>query len=300
MRPGNALNPLVMLATGVHAQPGVYAILLGSGVSTAAGIPTGWGVVKELVRRAAAAQDPDDLDAGPRAVETDESIELWWGQHGDGGPLGYSNLLASLAPAPAARQALLAGFFEPTEDDADAGLKVPTPAHRAIAGLAKRGYVRVILTTNFDRLMERALEEAGVLPQVLSRPEAAGTITPLPHAGVTVVKLHGDYADLLMRNTVDELGEYPGEWNALLARIFDEYGLVISGWSAESDTALVAVMEKIASRRYPLYWVVWTPRSPGFVRNFVPRAACNSHVLVPGMAVATDPLAVTVPFNTDA
>lgn len=114
--------------------------------------------------------------------------------------------------------------------------------------------MRVILTTNFDRLMERALEEAGVLPQVLSRPEAADTITPLPHASVTVVKLHGDYADLLMRNTVDELGEYPEEWNALLARIFDEYGLVIAGWSAESDTALVAAMEKIASRRYPLYW----------------------------------------------
>lgn len=250
----NALDPLVMLATGVYAQPGVYAMLLGSGVSTAAGIPTGWGVVKELVRRAAAAQDPDDPNAGPEAVDTDESIELWWGQHGDSEPLGYSNLLASLAPTPAARRALLAGFFEPTEDDADAGLKVPTPAHRAIASLAKRGYVRVILTTNFDRLMERALEEAGVLPQVLSRPEAAGTITPLPHASVTVVKLHGDYADLLMRNTVDELGEYPEEWNALLARIFDEYGLVISGWSAESDTALVAAMEEIASRRYPLYW----------------------------------------------
>jgi len=210
-------------------------------------------------------------------VETDESIELWWGQYGDGGPLGYSNLLASLAPAPAARRALLAGFFEPTVDDADAGLKVPTRAHRAIAGLAKRGYVRVILTTNFDRLMERALEEAGVLPQVLSRPKAAGTITPLPHAGVTVVKLHGDYADLLMRNTVDELGEYPKEWNALLARIFDEYGLVISGWSAESDTALVAAMEKIASRRYPLYWD--RRSSKGEVANRV--LALHKGVIIP-------------------
>lgn len=243
-----------MLATGMHTQPGVYALLLGSGVSSAAGIPTGWGVIKELIRRAAAAQDPDDPDAGPRAVETDAAVEQWWAYHGDAEPLGYSNLLAALAPTPAGRRALLAGFFEPTEEEADAGLKVPTPAHHAIAQLAKRGYVRVILTTNFDRLIERALEEAGVPPQVLSRPGGTAAITPLPHAGVTVVKIHGDYSDLLMRNTVEELSVYPEEWNSLLARIFDEYGLLVSGWSAGSDHALVAAMERITSRRYPLYW----------------------------------------------
>lgn len=243
-----------MLAMGMHAHPGVYAVLLGSGVSSAAGIPTGWSVVKDLVRRAAAAHDPDDPDAGARASETDAAVELWWKQHGDGQPLGYSNLLGSLAPTPAARQALLAGFFEPTDEDADAGLKVPTQAHHAIAHLAKRGYVRVILTTNFDRLMERALEEVGVPPQVLSRPEGTAAMTPLQHAGVTVIKIHGDYADLLMRNTVEELSEYPDVWKSLLARTFEEYGLVVSGWSAESDNALVAAMERITSRRYPLYW----------------------------------------------
>ena len=39
--PVNAFDPLVMLATGLHAKPGVYAVLLGSGVSTGADIPTG-------------------------------------------------------------------------------------------------------------------------------------------------------------------------------------------------------------------------------------------------------------------
>ena len=42
------------------------------------------------------------------------------------------------------------------------------------------------MTTNFDRLMERALEEAGIPPQVLSRTEATGAINPLPHAGADV------------------------------------------------------------------------------------------------------------------
>ncbi|GIH97672.1 hypothetical protein Psi01_83020 [Planobispora siamensis] len=84
-----------MLATGMHAQPGVYALLLGSGVSTGAGIPTGWGVVQELTRQLITASDPTAADA------TAAEPEQWWQDNGDGSPLGYSNLLAALAPTPA-------------------------------------------------------------------------------------------------------------------------------------------------------------------------------------------------------
>lgn len=247
----NALEPLAVVATGVHAQPGVYALLLGSGVSTGAGIPTGWGVVQALVTRLATATHPDD-QAAVEAARNDP--EQWWVEHGDGAALGYSNLLAALGPTPAARRALLAGFFEPTDNDVTDGLKVPSAAHRAIAQLVKRGYFRVILTTNFDRLMEKALEDVGVSPQVLARAEAVAGLTPLPHAPVTIVKLHGDYADLDMRNTLEELSTYPPAWDALLDRVFDEYGLLVSGWSADWDTALVAALERTPSRRYPLYW----------------------------------------------
>lgn len=249
--PSSALDPLAMLATGIDTQPGVYGLLLGSGVSTGAGIPTGWGVVQSLIRRLAAATEPQDATAPDRAAQDPEG---WWAEHGDGAPLGYSNLLAAVAPTPAARRALLAGFFEPDEDDTADGLKVPSPAHRAIANLVKRGLVKVIVTTNFDRLTERALEDAGVPPQVLSRPEAVAGLTPLPHAPATVIKLHGDYAELDMRNTLEELTDYPPAWDTLLDRVFDEYGLLISGWSADWDKALVAALQRTKTRRYPLYW----------------------------------------------
>jgi hypothetical protein len=248
---GAVLDGLSMLALGVHSQPGGYALLLGSGVSTGAGIPTGWGVVTSLVEKLAAAGSPEDSEAADAAAKDPEA---WWHEHGDGKPLGYSNLLAAAAPTPAARQGVLATFFEPTDEQARDGLKVPSTAHRAIAELARRGDIRVIVTTNFDRLMERALEEAGIPPQVVSRPEAVDGMTPLQHARVTVIKLHGDYADLQMRNTVDELATYPPAWDGLLDRVFDEYGLCVSGWSADWDHALVAALTRARSRRYPLYW----------------------------------------------
>lgn len=241
------LSPLAMLATSMHAQPGVYALLLGSGVSTGAGMPTGWGVVRDLVRKVAAQEDPgtvDDAHADP---------EEWWRAH-HGEDLGYSSLLDSLAPTAAARQGLLAGYFEPTEEERGEGVKIPSKAHRAIAQLVKQGYIKVIITTNFDRLIEQALEAEGVAPQVISRPEAVAGMQPLPHASSTVIKLHGDYKDQGSLNTADELASYPDQWTSLLERVLDEYGLVISGWSADWDTALVSVMEASPNRRYPLYW----------------------------------------------
>jgi hypothetical protein len=239
------LDPAIMLATSMHAQPGVYAVLVGSGISRSSGIPTGWGIVEELVKRVAA-------QSGSSLAEGDSPEDWWLEQHGV--PLGYSSLLAALAPTPATRQGLLAPFFERTSEDPSDVAKRPTAAHRALAQLVKRGAVRVIVTTNFDRLIEQALTEVGIEPQVISRPDAVSGMAPLAHAPATVVKLHGDYLDVESLNTAEELASYPDAWNKLLEQIFDEYGLVVSGWSADWDTALVSAMERTPARRYPLYW----------------------------------------------
>jgi hypothetical protein len=50
------VDPIVSLAFSMHNAKGVYALLLGSGVSTSAGIPTGWGVVTDLIEKLAAVQ----------------------------------------------------------------------------------------------------------------------------------------------------------------------------------------------------------------------------------------------------
>lgn len=240
-----SLDPRVTLATALATQKGVYALLLGSGVSTGAGIPTGWGVVEALVRRVAAAEGD--------ALASDTNWEEWWAQH-HGEDLGYSSLLAQLASTAPARRALLAGFFEPTPEDLEQKQKVPSPAHKAIASLIARGAIRVVITTNFDRLLEHALVTEGVMAQVISTDSDVAGMEPLPHARATIIKLNGDFTSLDQRNTVDELSQYPEATTALLARVLDEYGLIISGWSGDWDTALVAAVKASANRRYPLYW----------------------------------------------
>ncbi|MEV0642427.1 SIR2 family protein [Streptomyces sp. NPDC050619] len=247
------LDPVVSLAMCVHAGPGVYALLLGAGMSREAGVPTGWEIVTDLVHRAAVARGADE----ELAVTDPES---WWSRHGDGGPLGYSALLEALGNTPAARHKLLRGYFEPDGEDRQDGLKRPGAAHHAVARLVARGWVRVVLTTNFDRLTEQALEAAGVQPQVVHSPGSLLGMTPLAHARATVVKLHGDLTDLEARNTERELGEYPAAWAGLVDQVLEEYGLIVCGWSAQWDQALAACFERRATRRYPVFWAA--PHGP--------------------------------------
>ena len=112
----------------------------------------------------------------------------------------------------------------------------------------------MIVTTNFDRLLESALESAGVSPLVIATADQAAGAPPLAHNQCTIIKVHGDYLDTRIRNSDAELTAYEPELDALLDRVFDEYGLIVCGWSGEYDAGLRAVIERCKSRRYTTYW----------------------------------------------
>lgn len=237
------IDPINSLAFSMQANKGVYAVLVGSGVSRAARIPTGWEVTIELVRKAAAIQNAN-CEPDPAA----------WYRESTGNDPDYSVLLDTVAKTPAERQQLLRPYFEPTESEREEGAKTPTKAHRAIARLVKLGYVRVVITTNFDRLLEVALHDEGIQPTLLSTADQIAGAMPLVHTACTVIKVHGDYLDTRILNTPEELASYPEAFDRLLDRVFDEFGLVVSGWSADWDEALRASIIRAPNRRFSTYW----------------------------------------------
>ena len=239
------IRPTESLAFSMHANPGVYAVLLGSGVSRAAKIPTGWEITLDLIRKLAKIRNE---------VEACDSDPERWYQNTFGKQADYSDLLDELCKTPTERQQLLRGYIEPNPDEREEGAKQPTAAHKAVAALAATGLIRVIVTTNFDRLIESALEEAGVTPTVLSTSDQVHGALPLIHTRCCVIKLHGDYLDTRIRNTQGELDRYSEEFDGLLDRIFDEFGLVVCGWSAAWDRALREALSRAKSRRFATYW----------------------------------------------
>ena len=240
---GSTHDHLTRLSFSIYENKGVYALLIGSGVSRAAGIPTGWEITVDLIRRIAVAQGEDQ--------QPDWAV---WYRETAGKEPDYSELIAELGLSPEERRSILQSYIEPTEDDREEGRKVPTAAHHAIADLVHAEHVRVLVTTNFDRLLENALRERGVEPTVVPSVDAFQGAESLTHTRCYLLKLHGDYKDARILNTDTELTSYPPEFDALLDRILDEHGLVVCGWSGEWDHALRRAILRSPTRRYSMFW----------------------------------------------
>lgn len=245
-------DPLTQLTFSVYENKGVFAVLLGSGLSRSAQIPTGWEITLDLVRRVAMSQGVDE-----------QPDWATWYRNKTGQEPNYSVLLEEIASSPDERRAILHRYIEPDDQDREERRKIPTEAHHAIARLVRSGYVRAIVTTNFDRLMENALREQGVEPTVVASADAFAGAEPLTHSRCYVLKLHGDYKDARILNTDKELSAYPECYNKLLDRIFDEHGLIICGWSGEWDHALRSAFLRAPNRRYPVYWAARGELGPG-------------------------------------
>ena len=244
---------LVQLAFALARGRGSFAMLLGSGLSSAAGIPTGWEITLDLIQRYARI-------GGVEAPEDDWAS--WYERNTGQGPT-YSGVVARLAKTAVERRALLERYIEPSEDDRASGHKHPTRAHHAIAELVASGLVKVLITTNFDRLIENALRDRGIEPTIVSSPDTLAGAEPVGHGQCFLLKLHGDYKDARILNTEEELSTYPPSYDALLDRIFDEYGLIVVGWSGDWDHALRSALHRTSTRRYPVYWAHRGPLGTG-------------------------------------
>ncbi|MEV0604627.1 SIR2 family protein [Streptomyces sp. NPDC050315] len=281
------MEPYVTLAIALRATPGAYAVLLGAGVSAASGIPHAWDVQRDLIERVAAAEQVEGI-GDPHAWYRDRFNQ----------EATYDSLLEALTNTQFERQALLRSYFEPDEQEREEGRKVPAAAHHAVARLVAAGLVRIVLTTNFDRLMETALRDAGIEPTVAAHTDDIVGLAP-PHTLTgLVVHLHGDYLNpTSMRNTPAELQAYPQQVDEFLDRVFDEYGLVIAGWSAKYDPALCNALSRCATRRFATYWADPAPLSDEARALLTRRSAiyvqADADTYFGQVADATDALAET-------
>lgn len=243
---------VLSLAETLVNIPGSTALLLGSGVSSAAGIPTGWNIMLDLIQQITVMMKVDPVPS---------DFEAWYRVTFETTPT-YDSLVEKLAPTSTDRAQLLKHYFEPTEEERTGNLKMPTPAHHAIARLVSQGAIKAILTTNFDHLLEQALQAEGIEPTVVYTPDMIEGMLPLSHilsGHCTVIKLHGDYLDARLKNTTEELAVYDDRVNRLLDQILDEYGLLVCGWSGAWDQALRDAISRRKSRRFSFYWTTREP-----------------------------------------
>lgn len=236
------IDSFTSLILSIYNNKGVYALLLGSGVSLEAKIMSGWKVTEDLIKKVAVVMGED--------IPTDA---IAWYKNKFGFEADYSKLLEQLGKKPSELKSLLSPYFEPSEEDEAEGYKRPTAAHKAIAEMAKRGYFKLIITTNFDQLMETALNEQNVKFQTICHELDIEGKVPLYHHPLTLLKINGDYKDCRFRNTEKELSNYPQELIGYLKPVLKNFGLITCGWSASWDIALIKLITEERKHRYSYY-----------------------------------------------
>ena len=239
-------NSTTSIAFSIFSNKGVYALFLGAGVSKSSGILTGWGIVLDLIEKLA------NIKKEECTPNPEEWFKLKYGEEPN-----YSTILAKLVKTSSERVNFLRSYFEPSTEELEQGLKLPTPAHKAIARLVKSGYIKVIITTNFDRLLEKALNEIGIEPVVIRHPDDIDGAMPIVHSDFTLIKINGDYLDSRFLNTQDELSTYNIKLHEYLLRIVNEFGILSCGWSARWDTGFINILRQCQNYRYYSYWTYY-------------------------------------------
>jgi len=230
-------------AFALHNSPRRYALLVGSGISQVTGIFTAREITDDILLQA----------AGEKIIPPQKPIDWYRETHGNAEPT-FTGLFEEYAQSPGDREAFLRQYFEPSEKNGNAPVTTPTPAHMSIAHLVRDGVISVIITTNFDNLLEKAIEQVtGKVPVVITyesdprKMEVAGD-----HC--RIVKVNGSYPGTDLKLTPKDLAGYVPPLAAYLDRIFSEYGLVICGWSGKHDTCLVKILTQERTRRFATFW----------------------------------------------
>ncbi|MGC7872087.1 SIR2 family protein [Desulfosporosinus sp. SYSU MS00001] len=133
-------------------------------------------------------------------------------------------------------------------------------AHICLANLLKKNHVDRILTTNFDRLLIRALALLNEFPAVYDL--AVSKIfneSFVPEKAIYY--LHGQFDGFTLLNTEEECNSYAGR----LRPVFEEAGRgrvwIIIGYSGENDLILDQ-LSKVATLNTKLFWVLHNDKKP--------------------------------------
>ncbi len=232
-----------------------FAVLLGAGASRSAGIPTASEMADELVERfyeedegQKPPDDPEELwQWAVQAEWYERTGRAWKDPEIEEGFRRYAACMARLDPA-LRREYLL---------ECCQRASAPNWAHLFVAQLITEGYVDIVLTTNFDDLMRRALLLfPGKLPTMCEHAEAAHHVE-IGMSCPQIVHLHGSAVYYDTCHTPDDVQKLPGKFGEVLRELLKNKGLLVVGYRGAEPGVMGALQEQLSffAPPYRLYWV---------------------------------------------
>lgn len=249
-----------MFARGFALRARNTAWLVGAGTSAEARVPTAGQLIDRLLVELYASDNGLPVDQVLAQPRWQESVYPLYDGQG-----GLPNITDD---------AFYSAIFERVFPDRDArarfimealASRVPHYGQHVLASLAACDLAPLLVTTNFDPLLEDAIR--GMLSAVGSQARLT-VLDPQSAARVgfaiatdqrpIVVKIHGDLGSVTLSNTEAELAEHDPELRAAVLAQLSRYGLVVAGYSGR-DPAVMRMLRDVLDRPQPypagLTWV---------------------------------------------
>jgi len=249
--------PVRVFARGFALRAPQTAWLLGAGASADAGVPTAGQLIDELlavlycsenaIRRADLARDP----------RWRERVHVFYD-----GRLGLP---------PVADNGFYSAIFERVYPDRDARARFvmaqlagrrPHAGQHMLAAMVAAELAPVLITTNFDTLLEDAIRpalDALARLTVLDPESSTRAAFSIPtDARPLLMKIHGDLGNVTVKNTTAELASQDKLLRAAALSLLGRYGLLVAGYSGR-DAAVMAMLRDVLAQPTPypggLTWV---------------------------------------------
>jgi len=245
------------------------AWFLGAGASAAASVPTASQIVMDLLARMFAdvhgliLQDLNLGDPGQR-----ERIVAYYdnmnGMPPAGAPSDYSTAFKLALPNDGTRRQYLRGLLKD---------RSPSYGQRVLGAFLAQGLADLVLTTNFDDLVEQAADQARASVEPPLRPRlGVASLGDSGRAGLALsdddfpllVKLHGDFREMELRNLDAELREQNERLRQSFLDSSRRFGLAVIGYSGRDASVMDMITKAI---RTPgalpagLWWLTREPES---------------------------------------
>ena len=221
---------------------------LGAGASASAGLPTAmdmvWEFKQELYvsQKKVSRQTVADLSNPTVRTNLQTHINSLHDIPKSGATDEYAALFEKVYPSEADRRTYT--------DSKIAGAK-PSYGHVALATLMRAQFVRIVWTTNFDRLLDDACATiygttASLTTVDLDSPHKAKQAIDDERWPIQI-KLHGDFQSRQLKNTADELREQDANLRKILVDSCERFGLVVAGYSGRDNSVMDALEEAAES-----------------------------------------------------
>ena len=149
----------------------------------------------------------------------------------------------------------------------------PSSGYVNLALLMSQSMHKVVITTNFDHLLEDSLVQyAQTMPMVIGH-EKLASYAMSQTSKPTIIKIH---RDLLLEpiNRPGELDKLNSEWEEVLSYLFSQYHPVFIGYAGNDNSVMDFLNQNVAKFNsdewaYP-YWMIYGSQEPeGKVRKFL-------------------------------